>query len=212
MDEASHGRIGYIYLPDMSERGLNAFVKQYFPQVRKQGLIFDVRYNGGGFVDQLIFEKLRRTVVAMSSARNSDADTIPSDAFNGYMACVTNHYAASDGDLFSYFFKVYKLGPLIGERTWGGVRGIRGDMSLMDGGFSIVPEFAVYGMDSKWVIENHGVEPDIEVDNRPDLVMEGRDPQLEKAVEVLMQEIQKNPKNLPPRPPDLPAFPAGPGF
>ena len=211
VEAASGGRIGYVYLPDMSAAGLNQFVRQYFPQIRKEGVIFDVRYNGGGFVDQLIFERLRRTVVGMGSARNWKSDTVPSNAFHGYMACVTNHYAASDGDFFTYFFKQYKLGPVIGERTWGGVRGIRGEIPLIDGGYITRPEFSLYSMDSKWVIENRGVEPDITVENRPDLVEKGHDPQLEKAVDLLMQEIKAHPKQLPPRPPDLPAYPAGPG-
>lgn len=212
VDQASGGRIGYVYLPDMGASGLNAFVKQYFPQIRKEGMIFDVRYNGGGFVDQLIFERLRRVLGGMETARNWEPDTVPSNVFYGHMACVTNHYAASDGDFFSYYFKVYKLGPLIGERTWGGVRGIRGEIPLIDGGYITRPEFSLYGLDSQWLIENRGVAPDIEVDNRPDLVREGRDPQLEKAIEVVMKEIEEHPMKLPPRPPDLPAYPSGPGL
>ena len=128
------------------------------------------------------------------------------------MICITNHYAASDGDIFSYFFKQYKLGPLIEERTWGGVRGIRGMTPLMDGGYITRPEFARYDLDSKWVVENRGVEPDVVVDNPPDLVVKGQDPQLEKAIDMLMQQIKTNPEKLPARPPDLPAYPEGPGL
>ncbi|MFZ0686986.1 MAG: PDZ domain-containing protein [Terriglobales bacterium] len=212
VDAASGGRIGYVYLPDMEDDGLNEFVKQYFPQIRKEGIILDVRYNGGGFVDELIFERLRRVLAAMSPARNWQSGTIPQDVFHGYMACITNHYAASDGDFFSYFFKYYKLGPLIGERTWGGVRGIRGMIPLMDGGYVTRPEFSLSGLDSKWLIENRGVQPDVVVDNPPDMVVKGRDPQLEKAVEMLMDEIKANPKPLPARPPDLPTYPTGPGL
>jgi len=214
VDAASGGRIGYVYLPDMGDAGLNEFVKQYFPQIRKEGIIFDIRYNGGGFVDQLIFARLRRVLSGMGSARNWEREpgTIPANVFHGYMACVTNHYAASDGDFFSYFFKQYKLGPLIGERTWGGVRGIRGNIPLMDGGYITRPEFSLYSLDSKWLIENRGVQPDVVVDNPPDLVRKGQDPQLEKAIDMLMQEIKANPKILPPRPPDLPAYPDGPGL
>jgi tricorn protease len=167
---------------------------------------------GGGFVDQIIFERLRRVLAGMDSARNWESNTVPDVTFYGHMACVTNHYAASDGDFFSYFFKVYKLGPLIGERTWGGVRGIRGEIPLIDGGYITRPEFSLYGLDSKWIIENRGVEPDVVVDNRPDLVMEGHDPQLEKAIELVMKEIETHPTKLPTRPPDLPAYPAGPGL
>ena len=212
VDAASGGKIGYVYLPDMGDAGLNEFVRQYFPQIRKQGIIIDVRYNGGGFVDQLIFARLRRILAAMDNARNFEPSTVPQNVFHGYMACITNHMAASDGDLFSYFFKVYKLGPLIGERTWGGVRGIRGMMPLMDGGYITRPEFALYGLDSKWLIENKGVEPDVVVDNRPDLVVKGQDPQLEKAIDLVMQQIKANPKKLPSTPPDLPAYPEGPGL
>lgn len=212
VDAASGGRIGYVYLPNMGDEGLNQFVKQYFPQIRKEGIIFDVRYNGGGFVDQLIFARLRRIVAAMGTSRNFGSAPLPGNTFYGYMACITNHYAASDGDFFSYFFKQYKLGPLIGERTWGGVRGIRGQIPLMDGGYITRPEFAIYGLDSKWLIENRGVQPDVVVDNPPDLVFKGQDSQLDKALQILMDEMKANPKKLPVRPPDLPTYPDGPGL
>jgi len=212
VDAATHGLVGYIYLPDMGDAGLNAFVKQFFPQIRKQGMIIDVRYNGGGFVDQLIFERLRRILSGMGAARNFESTTTPPVVFHGYLACITNQYAASDGDIFSEFFKVYKLGPLIGERTWGGVRGIRGDIPLIDGGYITRPEFADYDLNSKWVVENHGVAPDIEVDDRPDDVSRGKDAQLDRAIEEVMKQVEANPKKLPPRPPDLPAYPEGPAM
>ena len=212
VEAATNGKVGYVYLPDMGEDGLSAFVKQFFPQIRKQGLIIDIRYNGGGFVDQLIFERLRRVLAGMDAARNWQSGTVPPIVFHGAMACITNHYAASDGDIFSYFFKYYKLGPLIGERTWGGVRGIRGMFPLMDGGYISRPEFARYDLNSQWVVENHGVQPDMVVENRPDLVIKGQDPQLEKAIEVVMKQIQENPQRLPPRPPAMPPYPPGPGL
>ncbi len=212
VEAATNGRVGYVYIPDMGGPGLNEFVRQWFPQIRKQGMIIDVRYNGGGFVDQLIFARLRRMLVGMDSARNWEAGTVPPVVFHGAMVCLTNQYAASDGDIFSYFFKAYKLGPLIGERTWGGVRGIRGQIPLMDGGYITRPEFARYDLQSKWVVENKGVVPDIEVDNRPDLVVKGQDPQLERSIQEVMKLIQANPKTLPPKPPDLPAYPEGPGI
>ncbi|PYV94235.1 MAG: hypothetical protein DMG89_25965 [Acidobacteria bacterium] len=212
VDAATNGRVGYVYLPDMGGSGLSEFVKQFFPQIRKEGIIFDVRYNGGGFVDQLILERLRRVLAGMDSLRNWEVGTVPPVVFHGAMACITNHYAASDGDLFSYFFKYYKLGPLIGERTWGGVRGIRGNITLMDGGYITRPEASRYDLNSKWVIENRGVQPDVVVENRADLVVKGQDPQLEKAIELVMKEMQEHPKKLPARPPDLPAYPEGPGL
>jgi len=212
VDQATGGRVGYVYIPNMGGEGLNEFVKQYFPQIRKEGIIFDVRYNGGGFVDQLILERLRRVLAAMQPARNFGSDTIPSNVFHGSMVCVTNHYAASDGDFFTYFFKQYKLGPVVGTRTWGGVRGIRGNMPLLDGGYITRPEFSLSGLDSKWLIENRGVEPDITVDDPPDQVMKGRDPQLEKAIELVLKDMQEHPKKLPAPPPDLPAYPSTPGI
>jgi tricorn protease len=210
VDKATNGRVGYVYLPDMEADGLNEFVKQFFPQIRKEGLIIDVRYNGGGFVDELIFERLRRILAGMDAARNFAPATVPDIVFHGPIVGVTNAYAASDGDIFSYYFKYYKIGPLIGERTWGGVRGIRGFIPLLDGGYITRPEFARYGLNSEWVVENHGVDPDIVVDNTPDQVMKGHDPQLEKAIEVVMQQINEHPPKLPPRPPDLPAYPTYP--
>ncbi|MGH9704072.1 MAG: S41 family peptidase, partial [Candidatus Acidiferrales bacterium] len=211
VDEATKGRVGYVYLPDMEDVGLNEFFKQWFPQVRKEGMIIDVRYNGGGFVDQIIFERLRRIVLGMGTARNFESTPNPDPAFFGSMACVTNEYAASDGDFFTYYFKLYKLGPVIGMRTWGGVRGIRGNIPLIDGGYVTRPEFSLYDMNSQWVIENKGVQPDIVIDNTPDQVMAGHDPQLEKAIDVVLKQIQEHPRTLPPRPPDLPAYPTKPG-
>lgn len=210
VDEATGGKVGYIYLPDMGAPGLDEFVKQYFPQIRKQGLIVDVRYNGGGFVAELIFERLRRILSSMNSARNWDVSPGPPNVFVGPMVCLTNRYAASDGDIFSYLFKYYKLGPLVGERTWGGVRGIRGNIPLMDGGYITRPEFSFYGLNSQWLVENRGVQPDIVVENRPEQVVNGKDPQLDRAIEEVMKTIRANPKQLPPRPPALPPYPPGP--
>ncbi len=212
VDAATNGRVGYIYIPDMGAPGLNAFVKQYFPQIRKEGMIIDVRYNGGGFVDQLIFERLRRILAGMDTARNLGAGNGAAKRVSWFHAGITNHYAASDGDIFSYFFKYYKLGPLIGERTWGGVRGIRGNFPLMDGGYITRPEFGRYDLNSKWVVENKGVQPDVVVENRPEDVVKGKDTQLEKAIEMVLKDMQEHPKKLAPKPPDLPAYPEGPGM
>lgn len=207
VDSLSGGKIGYVYLPDMEADGLNAFVEQFYPQVRKDGLIIDERYNGGGFVDQLLLERLRRILVGMEMARHGEPGTTPAPVFYGYMACLINEYSASDGDIFPYYFRKYNLGPLIGKRTWGGVRGIRGYRPLIDGGYVTTPEFSVYGLHSEWVMENHGVEPDIEVNQTPRLVMEGKDPQIDAAVKYLLDQIKKAPKQVPPIPPYMPAYP-----
>ena len=187
------GKSATSTFPNMEDDGLNEFVRQFFPQIRKQALIIDVRFNGGGFVDQMIEAAAAHPRRAWSDARNWKPATLPDYVFTGPLACLTNEYSASDGDIFPYMFKFYKLGPTIGMRTWGGVRGIRGKIPLMDGGYITRPEFAIYGLDSHWVVENHGVEPDIVVDNLPEQVMAGHDPQLEKAIDYLMQNIPANP-------------------
>src|SRR6266850_747590 len=200
VEKATEGKVGYVHIPNMGGDGLNEFVRQYYPQIRKQGLIIDVRNNGGGFVSELILERLRRVLAGMGNSRNGGVTTYPAQVFYGPLVCLINHYSASDGDIFPYFFKKYGLGPLIGTRTWGGVVGIRGYSPLVDGGYVTRPEFGTYGIDSQWIIEGHGVDPDIEVDNRDDLVVQGRDPQLEKGIEVVMEQIRKSPKTLPPVP------------
>ncbi|MEW6368319.1 MAG: S41 family peptidase [Acidobacteriota bacterium] len=202
VDQATGGRVGYIHIPDMGGDGLNEFARTFYAQIRKEGLIVDVRYNGGGFVSEMIIERLRRVLAGMGTARNAAETTYPASVFTGPMVCLINQYSASDGDIFPYYFKKYGLGPLIGMRTWGGVVGIRGYSPLVDGGYVTRPEFGNYDLEGKWNIENHGVDPDIEVDNRPDLVARGQDPQLEKAIAVVLEKMKEKPAALPPRPPD----------
>jgi tricorn protease len=201
VDEASGGKIGYLYLSDMDELGMDQFIRQFYSQIDKQGLIVDVRYNGGGFIDQILLERLRRVLAGMTTNREGVPFPIPGEMVNGAMACLINHYSASDGDIFPYFFRKYGLGPLIGTRTWGGVRGIRGYWPLADGGYITIPEESLYGLDSQWILENHGVEPDIEVDNLPGDEASGKDAQLDKAIETVMKEISAHPKTLPKHPP-----------
>lgn len=186
----------------MSSAGLLAFIKQYRGQVHKQGIVIDVRYNGGGFISQMLLERLRRVVMGMGQGRSSGKRTYPSLVFHGHMVCLINSYSASDGDIFPNYFRKYKLGTLIGRKTWGGVIGIRGYMRLMDGGYVAVPEFGSYDMKSKWNMENKGVSPDLEVDNLPEDVIKGKDAQLDKAIEVLLSKIKKEPKKLPVLPKD----------
>jgi tricorn protease len=201
VDEATGGRVGYLHIPDMSIEGLNEWAKRYFGQIDKEGLIIDVRANGGGFVSEMILERLRRQTVGMSAPRNAKENfTYPPASFYGHLVCLCDQNSASDGDYFPYYFQQFKLGPVIGHRTWGGVVGIRGFTSLIDGGYVTRPEIAGYGMDSHWIIENHGVDPDIPVDNPPDLLVRGRDPQLEKGIAVIMDMMAKEPMKLPARP------------
>jgi len=207
IDKASGGKIGYIYMSDMEGLGMEQFIQQFYPQVRKEGLIIDDRYNGGGEIDQIVLERLRRILVGMGTNRQRAAETWPSEVQNGYKVTLLNQYSASDGDIFPYYFKKYGLGPLIGKRTWGGIRGIRGYWSLLDGGYVTIPEESIYGLDSQWVIENYGVPPDIEVEDLPGDLLAGHDAQLEAGINYLMKEIQEHPKPIPPPPALLPAYP-----
>jgi tricorn protease len=209
VNQASNGKIGYIYLSDMEAQGMDEFIRQYYPQIRKEGLVVDVRWNGGGFIDQVLLERLRRVLVGMATNRERVGEPIPEQVLHGYKACLINHYSASDGDIFPFYFRKYGLGPLIGTRTWGGVRGIRGYWELTDGGYVTIPEDSLYGLDSQWVIENHGVDPDVEVDDLPGDVMAGKDTQLDKAIQIIMDKLATQPMKLPPPPPLLPAYPPG---
>jgi tricorn protease len=207
VDKASGGKVAYIYLSDMSGRGMDQFVRQFYSQLDKQALIFDDRWNGGGFIDQIVLERLRRILVGMATNREGASTSIPAQLIIGPKACLMNHYSASDGDIFPFYFRKYGLGPLIGTRTWGGVRGIRGEWSLLDGGYITIPEDALYGLDSQWVIENHGVDPDMPVDDSPSDWLQGRDVQLQAAIDYILAEMKKHPASLPPPPPALPAYP-----
>ncbi|MBL7994986.1 PDZ domain-containing protein, partial [bacterium] len=198
---ASGGKVGYIHVPDMGVEGLNEFVKHFYPQLRKKALIIDVRGNGGGNVSPMLIERLRRELVMISSARNLSITPDPNAMILGPMVCLLNEFSASDGDLFPYRFKKMKLGKLIGKRSWGGVVGIRGSLPLADGGYLNRPEFSRYGSDGKeWIIEGYGVDPDIIVDNDPAQEYAGIDEQLNKAVEVILDELKQHPQELPKAP------------
>jgi tricorn protease len=202
VNEASDGQIGYIHIPDMGPGGLNEFVKYFYPQMRKKALIIDDRGNGGGNVSPMIIERLRRELSMMSMGRNTIGTPKPREMMLGPMVCLINSYSASDGDLFPYQFKKHNLGPLIGTRTWGGVVGIRGSLPFIDGADMRKPEYAHYAADgSDWIIEGYGVDPDIEVRNDPALEFEGIDQQLNKAIEVLLEELKNNPREYPAVPP-----------
>jgi tricorn protease len=198
--EATNGQVGYVHVPDTAFDGHNSFVKDFLNQVHKKGLVVDVRYNSGGFVPDRMLEYMRRPLAHMVTHRYSGDFKYPQAAVNGHFVCIANAWSGSGGDLFPWYFKHYKIGKLIGKRTWGGLVGLRGNPSLMDGGYVTTPNVAFYTLERKWQVEGHGVEPDIEVDNRPDLVIEGKDPQLEKAIEVVMKEIKTDPKIAPKRP------------
>jgi tricorn protease len=197
------GRVGYLHIPDMGAPGISEFIKWYYPQIRKEGLIVDVRANGGGSVSQQIIERLNRKLLGTTfSSSREDTGTYPGTVFYGHMVCLINETSASDGDIFPYMFRQAGLGPLIGKRTWGGVVGISGRGPLLDGGQAFVPQGGMGSVDGQWIIEGHGVEPDIVVENDPASVAQGKDPQLERGVTEVMKALKDKPMKLPPRPPD----------
>ncbi len=202
VNKKTDGKVGYLHIPDMGRPGMDEFTKLYFPQIHKQGLIVDVRGNGGGNVSPIIIERLRRAWTMVSIQRNSVPQVNPPDTFIGPMDVLMDEFSASDGDIFPYRFKTLGMGKLIGKRSWGGVIGIRNSLPLADGGDLFKPEFAPYAKDGKdWVIESHGVDPDIVVDNDPAAEFKGEDQQLDKAIDVLLEELKTKGHELPPAPP-----------
>jgi tricorn protease len=187
----------------MGEDGIREFIKWFYGQIRKEGLVVDVRGNGGGNVSQMIIERLSRKLLGSDFSRTDDlAGTYPSTVFLGPMVCLLSETSGSDGDIFPHMFRQAGLGPLIGKRSWGGVVGISGRGPLLDGGEVYVPESGTAGPDGQWIIEGHGVDPDIEVDNRPEAVLAGGDPQLERAIEEIVKLLPTRPTKLPPPPAD----------
>ena len=189
-DRLSGGKIGYIHIPDMGEAGLEMFARLYYSQFDKQALIIDDRMNGGGNVSPMILERLQREVYRISMYRNGSNEPVPNQAFYGPKVCLIDKYSSSDGDLFPYGFRKLGLGKLIGMRSWGGIVGISGSKPFVDGQDMRTPFFTSYSTDGEWIIEGHGVDPDIEVDINPFEDYLGKDAQIEKAVEVLLDELE----------------------
>jgi tricorn protease len=208
VDRLSNGRVGYIYMSDMEQLGLQQFVRQFYSQLGKQAVILDDRWNGGGFVAPMALERLRRVLVALGTNREAAVGTEPNELIGGPKITLLNHWSASDGDIFPWLFQRYGLGKLLGTRSWGGVRGIRGMWSMMDGGYVTIPEDAMYKLDSTWAVENHGVDPDIVVEDEPADLLAGHDKQLETAVHLMVEAIGNRPGGLPAPPPLLPPYPA----
>ena len=201
VDKATNGRVGYIYIPDMGVDGLNEFSRYFYPQLDKEGLIIDDRANGGGNVSPMILERLSREPYRLTMRRGSNhIGTVPDAVQVGPKVCLINKYSASDGDLFPWGFRALGLGKLIGTRTWGGIVGISGPLPYMDGTDIRVPFFTSYDPKTgQWIIENHGVDPDILIDNDPIKEWNGEDQQLNKAIEEVMKDLQ-NRKPLAPVP------------
>ncbi len=198
VDELSHGRIGYLHLPDMGEAGIREFIKWYYPQLRKDALLIDDRANGGGNISRMVIQRLNRTMLGVTYPRTiATPQPYPDSVFIGPKVVLLDANSGSDGDIFPWMFRNAKLGLLIGERSWGGVVGITNHGQLIDGGTVNVPEFAYATAEGKWAVEGHGVDPDIVVENDPQSVIEGHDPQLERGVAELLKSLEKSNPKLP---------------
>lgn len=197
VDKLSGGKIGYIHVPNTAIEGNYELHRGMYEQHNKEALIIDDRYNGGGFIPENMADMLDRTTLSYWHRNGLHSMKSPTVAHDGPKAMLINGYSSSGGDAFPYYFKKKGLGTLIGTRTWGGLVGIQGNRNFVDGGSFNVPQFGVYDENSEWVIEGIGVYPDIEVIDRPELVAKGIDPCIEKAVEVLLKELEKKPVKKP---------------
>ncbi len=200
VDQMSGGKLAYVYLPDTGEGGFTNFNRYYFAQTNKQGAVIDERFNGGGQVADYIIEALKRPLLSYWSPRYGAIDRTPNASILGAKVMITNEFSGSGGDAMPYLFRQQKLGPLVGKRTWGGLVGIGQIPPLMDGGSVTSPSFGQFSPSGVWDVENRGVEPDFAVEQDPKAVSEGHDPQLEKAVALALEELQKNPVPAPTRP------------
>jgi tricorn protease len=201
VDKVSQGRIAYVYMPDTATGGYTFFNRYFYAQVGKDAVIVDERFNGGGNLATDIAEILGRPLMSMVASRDGENEVQPQGAIFGPKAMLINEMAGSGGDAMPWYFRKAGLGPLIGKRTWGGLVGRAAGVPLMDGGFVGSPSSAVWDpAKSEWIADNTGVAPDIEVEQDPALVRQGKDPQLDKAIEVVMAELAKKPKTTPKRP------------
>jgi tricorn protease len=207
VDEMTGGRVAYVYLPDTYAGGYTNFNRYYFAQVGKEAAVIDERYNGGGDIADYIIEYLRRPLLSYWTLREGTDITTPIEAIFGPKVMIINEMAGSGGDALPWMFRKTGIGPLVGKRTWGGLVGhYTNPRDLLDGGFTGTPNLAFYNPNGTWDVENHGVPPDIEVELDPKAVREGHDPQLEKAVEVVMDLLKKNPLPPPPHHPPYPDY------
>ena len=198
VSKATDGRVGYVHVPDMGVPGLNEFAKFYYPQMNKDALIVDCRGNGGGNVSPMIIERLRREPAMWTMPRNGAVSVDPSGQVLGPKVLLIDQHSASDGDIVGYRFRKHHLGPIIGQRSWGGVVGIRGSLPLLDGGTLMRPEFSRFDLEAmEWIMEGHGVDPDIEVDNDPAREFAGVDDQLNRAIEELKKALEAKPVRIP---------------
>jgi tricorn protease len=195
--ERTGGRVGYVHVPDMMAKGYAEFHRGFLVEHEREALIVDVRFNRGGHVSGLLLQKLARRRLAYDFPRWGVPVPFPEQAPRGPMVALTNEHAGSDGDIFSHSFKALGLGPLIGKRTWGGVIGIWPRHPLADGTITTQPEFSFHFDDVGWGVENYGTDPDIEVDVTPQDCAKGIDPQLDRAIETVLDELGRRPAHAP---------------
>ncbi len=201
VERASGGRVGYVYVPNTGVEGQNHLVRQFYGQTGTEALIVDERWNGGGQIPTRFIELLDRPVANYWALRWGRDWTWPPDSHQGPKCMLINGLAGSGGDYFPFYFRARGLGPLIGTRTWGGLVGISGGPPLLDGAVTTMPAFAFYEKDGTWGIEGHGVDPDLEVVDDPALMADGGDPQLDRAVQLMLEELERNPPRRSARPP-----------
>jgi len=208
VNEKSGGRIGYVHVPDTGVAGMNAFLEGFYSQSDKEAVIIDERWNSGGRIPTFFIERLQRNYSSYMKSRYGAETGNPPQILPGPKVMLVNGYSASGGDMFPYLFREAHLGPIIGERTWGGLVGINGFHVLVDGGSVSSPEAAFFNpVTGKWIAENKGIDPDIVVDASPDLVAKGQDPQLDAALHYLLDKIKDSSTPLP-KPPPYPTVPA----
>ncbi len=200
VDRVSNGRVAYVYMPDTYFGGYTYFNRYFYAQVGREAVIVDERFNGGGMLATDIIERFQRKLMSLVATRDGANEVQPQGAIFGPKVMLINEFAGSGGDAMPWYFKRAKVGPLVGKRTWGGLVGRAGAPSLMDGGYVSAPSSAVWSPDGEWIAENIGVIPDVEVELDPELVRKGKDPQLEKAIEIVMNELAKKPLPKPKRP------------
>jgi tricorn protease len=201
VDQMTGGRVAYIHMPDTFFGGYTSFMRYFFAQVDKQGAIIDERFNHGGALATDIIEYLQRKVMSVAMGRDGADFLQPQGAIFGPKVMIINEFAGSGGDAMPWYFRRAGVGKLIGARTWGGLVGLTGYPELMDGGVVMAPRAAIWNPNGTMDVENHGVAPDMEVEHDPAAVRQGHDPQLEKAIEVVMEELRNNPPPALKRPP-----------
>jgi tricorn protease len=201
VDAESGGQVGYVHLRAMGSEDIDQWARDYYPIYKRQGLIIDVRHNHGGNIDSWLLEKLLRQAWFYGQPRVGNSEWNMQYAFRGHMVVLCDQETASDGEAFTEGFHRFKLGKTIGVRTWGGEIWLSGSNFEADGGIATAAEIGVYGPEGKWLIEGHGVEPDIVVDNLPHDTFAGSDAQLEAALDLLKEEIRSDPRPVPGPPP-----------